>query len=95
MVVLQSDPGSAVQIVARTVCYFSQVHPDSRPEGPASVRTPARPRAFNAGARIAAADKPSICTADELHFVSVPNSDWRLALWRYTPPPQVLFLSLD
>ncbi|XP_040996488.1 uncharacterized protein LOC121242643 isoform X2 [Juglans microcarpa x Juglans regia] len=29
--------------------------------------------------------KPSICTADELHYVSVPNSDWTLALWRYLP----------
>ncbi|KAK9925816.1 hypothetical protein M0R45_023081 [Rubus argutus] len=27
----------------------------------------------------------SICTADELHYVSVPNSDWNLALWRYLP----------
>ncbi|KAL1176050.1 hypothetical protein V6Z11_A04G132100 [Gossypium hirsutum] len=33
-------------------------------------------------------DKPSICTADELHYVSLPNSHWRLALWRYHPPPQ-------
>ncbi|MBA0750880.1 hypothetical protein Gogos_002261, partial [Gossypium gossypioides] len=33
-------------------------------------------------------DKPSICTADELHYVSLPNSYWRLALWRYHPPPQ-------
>ncbi|GLT48868.1 hypothetical protein SLA2020_224590 [Shorea laevis] len=32
--------------------------------------------------------KPSICTADELHYVNVHNSDWRLALWRYLPPPQ-------
>ncbi|KAL5721985.1 hypothetical protein ACHQM5_005558 [Ranunculus cassubicifolius] len=32
--------------------------------------------------------KPLICTADELHYVSVPNTDWRLALWRYTPPPK-------
>ncbi|XP_054823884.1 uncharacterized protein LOC129321925 isoform X2 [Prosopis cineraria] len=32
-------------------------------------------------------DKPSICTADELHYVSVSNSDWRLALWRYHPCP--------
>ncbi|GER32798.1 hypothetical protein STAS_08891 [Striga asiatica] len=32
--------------------------------------------------------KPSICTADELHYVTVDNSNWRLALWRYTPPPQ-------
>lgn len=30
---------------------------------------------------------PSICTADELHYVPVPGTDWRLALWRYLPPP--------
>ncbi|KAK9074518.1 hypothetical protein SSX86_007116 [Deinandra increscens subsp. villosa] len=34
------------------------------------------------------ANKPPICTADELHYVSVRNSDWRLALWRYNPSPQ-------
>ncbi|KAL9663928.1 hypothetical protein QQ045_019322 [Rhodiola kirilowii] len=33
-------------------------------------------------------NKPSICTADELHYVSVANSDWRLSLWRYIPSPQ-------
>ncbi|OVA08135.1 hypothetical protein BVC80_1725g21 [Macleaya cordata] len=32
--------------------------------------------------------KPSICTADELHYVSVPNTEWRLALWRYLPSPK-------
>lgn len=32
--------------------------------------------------------KSPICTADELHYVSVPNSDWTLALWRYLPSPQ-------
>ncbi|KAJ8758538.1 hypothetical protein K2173_000259 [Erythroxylum novogranatense] len=32
-------------------------------------------------------DMPPICTADELHYVSAPNSDWRLALWRYRPSP--------
>ncbi|KAL1216842.1 hypothetical protein V5N11_025331 [Cardamine amara subsp. amara] len=26
-----------------------------------------------------------IFTADELHYVPVPNSDWRVALWRYLP----------
>lgn len=30
-----------------------------------------------------------ICTADELHYVSVPNSDWKLALWRYPPSLRV------
>lgn len=34
-------------------------------------------------------EKPSICTADELHYVSVSNCDWRLALWRYHPSSQV------
>ncbi|XP_025888624.1 uncharacterized protein [Solanum lycopersicum] len=33
-------------------------------------------------------NKPSICTADELHYVSLNTCDWRLALWRYLPPPQ-------
>ncbi|XP_076947252.1 uncharacterized protein LOC143619129 [Bidens hawaiensis] len=35
-------------------------------------------------------NKPPICTADELHYVSVDSSDWRLALWRYCPSPKVL-----
>lgn len=34
---------------------------------------------------------PPICTADELHYVTVKNSDWKLALWRYNPSPQVVF----
>ncbi|KAJ0445179.1 hypothetical protein HanIR_Chr16g0840051 [Helianthus annuus] len=33
-------------------------------------------------------NKPPICTADELHYVFVKNSDWKLALWRYLPSPQ-------
>jgi len=33
--------------------------------------------------------KPEICTADELHYVAVPKSDWRLALWRYPPSKHV------
>ncbi|KAG7973809.1 hypothetical protein I3843_06G015700 [Carya illinoinensis] len=35
-----------------------------------------------------APELPSICTADELHYVSVSSSDWKLALWRYHPSPQ-------
>ncbi|KAL3512218.1 hypothetical protein ACH5RR_024935 [Cinchona calisaya] len=50
------------------------------------VRLPAKPRiraAGGGGGRVS--DKPSFCTADELHYVPVPNSHWRLALWRYRP----------
>ncbi|KAM7280395.1 hypothetical protein ACFE04_007529 [Oxalis oulophora] len=32
--------------------------------------------------------KPKICTADELHYVPLSNSDWNLALWRYLPSPK-------
>lgn len=47
-----------------------------------------RPRCFSSSS-VKLPTKPPLCTADELHYVSVPNSDWRLALWRYLPPPQV------
>lgn len=33
--------------------------------------------------------KPDMCTADELHYVPVPGTDWRLALWRYLPSKNV------
>lgn len=32
--------------------------------------------------------KPESCTADELHYVSVPGTLWKLAVWRYLPHPQ-------
>lgn len=32
--------------------------------------------------------KPAVCTADELHYVNVHISDWRIALWRYLPSRQ-------
>lgn len=46
-----------------------------------------RPKAFSSSVKLPT--KPPLCTADELHYVTVPNSDWRLALWRYFPSPQV------
>ncbi|KAJ6418553.1 hypothetical protein OIU84_001835 [Salix udensis] len=33
-------------------------------------------------------EKPDTCTADELHYVTVSGSEWRLALWRYLPSPK-------
>lgn len=35
--------------------------------------------------------KPSVCTADELHYVPLANNEWKLALWRYLPSPVVFF----
>lgn len=40
-------------------------------------------------------DKPEICTADELHYVAVPGTNWRLALWHYRPPPNVGFFGFN
>uniref|UniRef100_A0A7N0TCX3 AB hydrolase-1 domain-containing protein n=1 Tax=Kalanchoe fedtschenkoi TaxID=63787 RepID=A0A7N0TCX3_KALFE len=42
--------------------------------------------AFSTSGKVS--DKPSICTADELHYVALPASHWNLALWRYIPCPQ-------
>ncbi|KAL2321157.1 hypothetical protein Fmac_030126 [Flemingia macrophylla] len=55
----------------------------------ASLPCPARPTGFD-GVRMEkrSEKRRSICTADELHRVSVPNSDWKLALWRYLPSPE-------
>lgn len=38
--------------------------------------------------------KPSVCTADELHYVPLPNNEWNLALWRYLPSSQVLYIGI-
>ncbi|XP_024990106.1 uncharacterized protein LOC112524495 isoform X1 [Cynara cardunculus var. scolymus] len=84
---LQSDLRSAIQIAA-TFCYINPNRYESPSARPISVRTPNRLRPLHAAAVERLAEKPPICTADELHYVSVHNSDWRLALWRYKPPPQ-------
>ncbi|KAJ0448350.1 putative alpha/beta hydrolase-1, peptidase S9, serine active [Helianthus annuus] len=87
MFMLQSDLRSAIQIAA-TYCYFNPNRYDSPSSRPVSVRTPSRLKPLHAAAVERVAEKPPICTADELHYVSIHNSDWRLALWRYKPPPQ-------
>ncbi|XP_068638162.1 uncharacterized protein [Aristolochia californica] len=79
---------------AATMCYL---HPTSLKE---RNKRPSCPFLLSVSFRpiVAAADpvkrmpttpakKPPICTADELHYVPVPGTVWRLALWRYTPPP--------
>ncbi|KAK6921224.1 hypothetical protein RJ641_014902 [Dillenia turbinata] len=42
----------------------------------------------NSGKNVNVNGKTKICTADELHYVPVPNSAWKLALWRYLPNPK-------
>lgn len=85
--------------MSTTFSYFNPIRSDPcffRPSF--SLRTPPVKLkalyATNAASERTAADKPSICTADELHYVSVHNSDWRLALWRYKPSPKVFSLYL-
>ncbi|KAL8196829.1 hypothetical protein R6Q57_024443 [Mikania cordata] len=87
MFLLQSDLRSAIQIAA-TFCYFNPNLYESTSSRTVSIRTPSRLRPLHAASVERLADKPPICTADELHYVSIHNSDWRLALWRYKPPPQ-------
>ncbi|KAK4280754.1 hypothetical protein QN277_012334 [Acacia crassicarpa] len=70
-------------------------HLDPKPEAlnfasrRVSVPSLARPVAFLGWFQERKNDKRrSLCTADELHYVSVPDSDWKLALWRYLPSPK-------
>ncbi|KAM7463505.1 hypothetical protein LguiA_031626 [Lonicera macranthoides] len=99
---IQSDVRSAVQI-ASTFRHLRPIHHRfsiARAVGnrlpPSSVRLAAavRVRTFSTSESEThstvekSPTKPPICTADELHYVSVNNSDWRLALWRYHPSPQ-------
>lgn len=76
---------------------FSSVKSPSLSSSAAKAAVRVRVRAFSTDSNVCGADKvankPAICTADELHYVSVTNSDWRLALWRYAPSPQVGSLS--
>ncbi|XVE75238.1 hypothetical protein DITRI_Ditri12bG0079700 [Diplodiscus trichospermus] len=91
---IQSDIRSAFQIASSTFCSNSprriytlprRLRPPPLHSNPVSSFG-LLPRAFSNDASVP--EKPLICTADELHYVSLPNSDWRLALWRYHPPPQ-------
>ncbi|XWS68820.1 hypothetical protein CRYUN_Cryun04dG0125500 [Craigia yunnanensis] len=91
---IQSDIRSALHIASSTFRSLSHrrtftlpgrlLPPHFRSKSTSSFRP--LPRAFSNDASVP--DKPSICTADEPHYVSLPNSDWRVALWRYHPPPQ-------
>ncbi|XP_047338778.1 uncharacterized protein LOC124942342 [Impatiens glandulifera] len=91
MVILHSDLRSINQIASRTFNFAALIH--SVKGRRSNARLPFNPpppqlaliKAHYHARQSISIDKPSICTADELHYVSVPNSDWKLALWRYKP----------
>ncbi|CDO98402.1 unnamed protein product [Coffea canephora] len=80
-----------LRLEVRSPTHFPAGSP--RPDAPVIVHSAAKlnMRAVSsiAGAGGKVSDKPSICTADELHYVPVPDSHWRLALWRYRPSSPV------
>ncbi|MCD7456465.1 hypothetical protein HAX54_031861 [Datura stramonium] len=79
LVIHQRNIGrSAIQIASA----FRQCHISYHDDVPCCVRV------FSSINSRKVSNKPSICTADELHYVSLNTCDWRLALWRYLPHPQ-------
>ncbi|XP_066312358.1 uncharacterized protein [Miscanthus floridulus] len=72
---------------------FASSRTSPPPSSPSQTGAVASASAAAAAAAAAAAcehvaEKPAICTADELHYAPVPGTEWRLALWRYRPPPE-------
>lgn len=93
---IQSDIRSALHVATLTILSRAAARRALQSSSLSTRRTTSfRLRAFSSSdsptsdAVLKAPEKPSICTADEIHYVSVSNSDWRLALWRYHPSPQV------
>lgn len=88
---------------ARRACYPSPINPSfsCQRRAPAisyrlivrsSSSSPSNPMSemLEASSILKEGKKPAVCTADELHYVAVPGTEWRLALWRYLPSPKVL-----
>ncbi|TYH77692.1 hypothetical protein ES332_D04G172200v1 [Gossypium tomentosum] len=90
---MQSDIRTALHVAFSSIGSLSPFRRSTLTLPPRCLRPAASlgllSRPFSTAASLP--DKPSICTADELHYVSLPNSYWRLALWRYHPPPQSSF----
>ncbi|XP_010537470.1 PREDICTED: uncharacterized protein LOC104812153 isoform X2 [Tarenaya hassleriana] len=83
MAVLLSELGSASSLLPAINASFSRS--DSKPSLQIGRVAPP-PRGIESWRRKRAEE--AICTADELHYAPVPNSDWRIALWRYLPSPK-------
>ncbi|XP_021292356.1 uncharacterized protein LOC110422672 isoform X3 [Herrania umbratica] len=83
--------------VAATFFSFNPSRSDPTPRFPFSFRrltrirgwSPVTKAAFKRNVEKTNEKKgPNICTADELHYVEVEKSEWRVALWRYLPSPE-------
>ncbi|KAL6007590.1 hypothetical protein ACLOJK_033089 [Asimina triloba] len=96
MQTLQADARSALHFAA-AVCYLNPIVPSGG--GDSYLRTSSSPcfrrsrlrflrPIYYSGAAVEKEQKPYICTADELHYVAVPATEWRLALWRYKASPK-------
>ncbi|BAF23544.1 Os08g0359300 [Oryza sativa Japonica Group] len=66
------SPPPTARLRRRVLC---AIRADAPPPIHLSAAAPSRPA------------KPPVCTADELHHAPVSGAGWRLALWRYRPPP--------
>ncbi|KAK6261384.1 hypothetical protein QUC31_007200 [Theobroma cacao] len=82
---------------AATFLSFNPSRSDPTPRFPCSFRRPTRIRGWSPVTKAAfkrnvekknEKKEPNICTADELHYVEVEKSEWRVALWRYLPSPE-------
>ena len=80
----RASPCAAPPLPAPRLRTFASSRASTPPSSPAGAVASAA-----AAACEQAAAKPAICTADELHYAPVPGTEWRLALWRYRPPPEV------
>ncbi|KAL1295963.1 hypothetical protein AAHE18_19G249300 [Arachis hypogaea] len=95
MATIQSDilyafckASSTFRSVPRSIVFCRLISSPHRPSFRLRAFTNGGAGESSSPAAVKLPEKPSICTADELHYVSVSNSDWRLALWRYHPSPQ-------
>ncbi|KAF2325768.1 hypothetical protein GH714_039493 [Hevea brasiliensis] len=76
MVVMRIGMALSLPVPSSPICSLR----NSAPSKTSSSPPPATLRAVKM--------KPETCTADELHYVPVSSSDWKLALWRYLPSPR-------
>ncbi|KAK9118182.1 hypothetical protein Scep_016275 [Stephania cephalantha] len=87
MQIFVADVGSKLQIVAASASTArSALHPPKFLRFKRAKIRLLSSSSSNSSSSVFA--KPLICTADEIHYVAVPDTDWRLALWRYVPSLQ-------